>query len=152
MLILNALLLILMFEEGFVDHVYKDRLGHETVGYGFLVYEGDKRNYTKEEAELELSYRVVDLISDVAEDERLSKAFFATDHRGRMVMVLMAYQMGVNGLAEFKGFLSALEAGDTRLAQYEMLDSLWAKQTPGRSKRTALLLDAHYMEIYKGKL
>ena len=141
-----------MFEEGFVDHVYEDHLGYETVGYGFRVYEGDRRNYTQEEAELELSYRVVDLISDIAEDERLSKTFFATDHRGRMVMVLMAYQMGINGLAKFKGFLSALESGDTSLAQYEMLDTLWAKQTPGRAGRTALLLDSYYMEIYKGKL
>lgn len=50
------------------------------------------------------------------------------------VLIEMAYQMGVTGLLKFKNTLTALEQGRYRNASAEMLDSLWASQTPKRAK------------------
>ena len=41
--------------------------------------------------------------------------------------------MGLNGVSKFKKMLKALEDQDFEKASIEMLDSLWAKQTPNRA-------------------
>ena len=45
----------------------------------------------------------------------------------------MYYQLG-NGLFKFVKTLHYIEYGKYRSAAIEMLDSLWAKQTPNRAK------------------
>ena len=50
----------------------------------------------------------------------------------KIVLIHMAYQMGVGGLLTFKRFLAALSEHNYELAVTEMLDSKWAKQTPKR--------------------
>ena len=47
----------------------------------------------------------------------------------------MAFQLGIDGLLKFKNTLNLIEAGDYETASKEMLNSLWAKQTPERAKR-----------------
>jgi lysozyme len=49
----------------------------------------------------------------------------------------MCFQMGRSGVANFKKFLAAAERKDWDAASGEMLDSKWAKQTPGRAKKLA---------------
>lgn len=56
------------------------------------------------------------------------------------VLVQMAFQMGVDGVAAFHGMLAAAEGGDYAEAAQHMLDSLWARQTPARAKRLADLM------------
>ena len=46
------------------------------------------------------------------------------------VVVEMVSQMGIDGVAQFKNFLNALEEGDYQKAAKEMRDSKWGKQTP----------------------
>lgn len=53
----------------------------------------------------------------------------------RGVLVEMAYQLGLAGLLGFKKFLAAAREGNWEEAGKEMLDSLWARQTPARAKR-----------------
>ena len=50
------------------------------------------------------------------------------------VLIEMAYQLGIAGLLKFKDTLKALSAGKYRTASAEMLDSIWASQTPRRAK------------------
>ena len=47
----------------------------------------------------------------------------------------MSFQMGVNGLKAFKNTLSSVANGLYEKAAAQMLDSLWATQTPERAKR-----------------
>ena len=47
----------------------------------------------------------------------------------------MAYQMGINGLMNFKNMIDAIEEGCWIDAAHEGLDSRWAKQTPERAER-----------------
>jgi lysozyme len=57
----------------------------------------------------------------------------------RGVLVAMTYQLkgGIAGLVKFKGTLAAIKRSDWEAAARGMLASLWARQTPGRARRTA---------------
>ena len=50
------------------------------------------------------------------------------------VVLEMCYQLGVNGFSKFKKTISFLQDRQFEEASVEMLDSLWAKQTPNRAK------------------
>ena len=50
------------------------------------------------------------------------------------VILNMCYQLGVTGTSKFRKAISALQEGDWEDAANEMLDSLWARQTPNRAK------------------
>ena len=51
------------------------------------------------------------------------------------VLINMSFQMGKQGLRDFSKMNKAIGKGDWKEAKKEMGDSLWAKQTPSRSKR-----------------
>ncbi len=53
------------------------------------------------------------------------------------VLIEMAYQLGVGGVRKFRNTLAHLAKADYSAAADEMLDSLWAKQTPGRAHALA---------------
>jgi lysozyme len=55
----------------------------------------------------------------------------------RAVLISMVYQLGWSGVMKFKLMWAALDALDYVTASNQMLDSLWAKQTPNRAKRLA---------------
>lgn len=49
----------------------------------------------------------------------------------------MAYQMGIKGLLAFKNTLFAIVNKDYKTASTNMMNSLWAKQTPKRAQTLA---------------
>jgi lysozyme len=51
------------------------------------------------------------------------------------VLVEMCFNLGTAGLMKFRKFLSALEAGDYKVASSEMMNSLWATQVPHRAQK-----------------
>ena len=61
-----------------------------------------------------------------------------------IVLIEMAFQIGVAGVFEFKKMLAALIDHDFELAAAEMLNSPWAKQQPDHAQTLAKTL----MEIY----
>ena len=113
--------------EGYKSTVYTDTLGFDTIGYGFAI------------KDLELDEEVCDLILD----KKLDKLIDATNKKFPFLRELpqdkcevifeMVYQLGLNGVSKFKKMLKALENKDYDKAAAEMLDSLWAKQTPNRA-------------------
>jgi lysozyme len=113
--------------EGYRAKVYKCTEGYDTIGYGFAI------------KDLELDEEVCDLILD----KKLDKLIDATNNKFPFLRELpqdkcevifeMVYQLGLNGVSMFKKMLKALERKDYDKASAEMLDSLWAKQTPNRA-------------------
>ena len=114
--------------EGFVEHVYDDSLGIPTIGYGFAIKD-------------------LILDEDIAEDilmRKLEKLKRNANSRFQWledmpqevqaVVLNMCYQLGVTGVSKFRKAISALQEGDWSEAADEMLDSLWARQTPNRAK------------------
>ena len=113
--------------EGYRAKVYKCTEDYDTIGYGFAI------------KDLELDEEVCDLILD----KKLDKLIDATNKKFPFLRELpqdkcevvfeMVYQLGLTGVSKFKKMLKALERKDYDKASAEMLDSLWAKQTPNRA-------------------
>ena len=113
--------------EGYSKRVYKDTLGYDTIGIGFLI------------TSLELDEDVCDIILErrLKKNEQVlqRKLTFYNDLPISVKNIIqnMYYQLG-NGLFKFVKTLHYIEYGKYRSAAIEMLDSLWAKQTPNRAK------------------
>ena len=52
----------------------------------------------------------------------------------KSVVANMCYQLGIRGFSKFKKTIYLLETEQYEEASVEMLDSKWAKQTPGRAR------------------
>jgi lysozyme len=65
----------------------------------------------------------------------------------QVVLVCMAYQLGVAGLLGFKNMLAATASGDYKKAAAEMLNSRWARQTPNRAQRMAKQMESGQYEL-----
>ena len=124
---MKTLLESIKHHEGFVEHVYDDSLGIPTIGYGFAIKD-------------------LILDEDIAEDilmrklEKLKRNANARfqwledmPQEVQAVVLNMCYQLGVTGVSKFRKAISALQEGEWHEAADEMLDSLWARQTPNRA-------------------
>ena len=63
--------------------------------------------------------------------------FSSLNEPRQAVLVSMAYQMGIHGLAAFVGTLACVACGDFTGAANSMRASVWAHQTPARAVRMA---------------
>ena len=59
------------------------------------------------------------------------------NHIAKQVIINMVYQIGEGGVSKFKKMWKALDREDYGEASFQMLDSLWAKQTPNRANKLA---------------
>ena len=116
--------------EGYRRAVYECTEGYPTIGYGTNLLH---RGISKEEAEYLLNNDLVQIISELSEMNLLRGHNTAR----QAVLVNMAYQLGLNGLLKFKRFITAYDNHNYEEAAKEMLDSLWAKQTPNRASELA---------------
>ena len=114
--------------EGYKSTVYKCTQGFDTIGYGFAI----KDLILSEEISTMILIEKLDGIS-----ERLSghDFYISSPDDVRDVLVEMAYQMGISGLLKFKRTLQYISEKNYEMASVEMLDSLWAKQTPNRANK-----------------
>ena len=123
----------LRLDEGEILYAYPDHLGYLTIGVGILIDKRKGGGLRKEESDFILKNTTSLIIEEVK--RRLpwvSKLHFIR----AAVLYNMAFQLGINGLLNFKNTLRLIESGNFELAAQEMLNSLWAKsQTPERAKR-----------------
>ena len=114
--------------EGFRAKVYKCTEGYDTIGYGFAI------------KDLVLDEDIADLILMKKLHKLLQRILIAfpwfkdVDDIAKGVIVNMCYQLGLSGFSKFKKTIYLLETEQYEEASVEMLDSLWAKQTPNRAK------------------
>ena len=109
---------------------YQDSLGIWTAGYGRNL---ETARFTEDEAQLWLieDYeKAVTLAGKIPEYQGLSK-------NRKRILVAMCYQMGLAGVMKFRNMLVAIGREEWDEAGRQMLDSLWAEQTPARAKRMA---------------
>ncbi len=124
-------------DEGWSNYVYRDSLGYETIGYGFLVDERKSGGIPKEVGEFWLRYNVDGVINNL---RRTIPQFATMPEDVQHALVNMAYQMGTAGLLSFEKMLAAIKAKNYGLAAHEALNSRWAQQTPNRAKRVANMI------------
>ena len=114
--------------EGYVGVVYKDSLGIDTIGYGFAI------------KDLELDVDICDIILERKLKELETRVnlkfkwFMYMPQEIKDVIMEMCYQLGVGSVSKFKKTIAYLQNKHWEEASVEMLDSLWAKQTPNRAK------------------
>lgn len=155
---MSQIIPILNFEEGYVETPYLDTLGFPTVAGGIRI--GPKgapiSSYT-----FRVPRKVGDVWKQVIVDEKvidmntrpsIYAALKQCNPARADVLYSMAYQMGVDGLAAFKNTLVMISNGNFTGAAEGMLNSLWAKQTPGRARRHAEVMRTGSYDIYKGKI
>ena len=119
--------------EGFRSKPYKCSEGVWTIGHGITWI-------TEEESLSILSGRISELHLKLSED---------LDWYDRMppeikgVIIEMCYQIGYSGVMKFKNMIANMKDINWKGASDEMLDSLWAKQTPERANRLADIVREH---------
>ena len=111
--------------EGFVGTVYKDSLGFETIGIGI------KLPLTKFEARMILESRLNAMIEEIKQKEPF---YNKLPEKVKDIISEMAYQLGVNGVLNFRKMWIALKLENYVKASEEGLDSLWHTQTPRRAE------------------
>jgi len=121
-------------EEGFRQEVYRCPAGKLTIGYGYNISAG----MPKDEALVLMRYRLVKLHAALA--KRFAWYIDATEVRQRAILN-MAYQLGFEGLLEFRKMLASCAAGDWSTAADHALDSKWATiDAQSRAARVATML------------
>ena len=122
--------------EGYRNKVYLDSLGKRTVGVGHLCVE-DHWEDNKEYSEKYLMNILKDDLKNAIEGaEELCSDCPDLDDLAKETIVEMIFQLGKTGVSKFRNMWKALKQSPPQydVAATEMLDSRWAKQTPGRAK------------------
>lgn len=121
--------------EGYRRFPYPDSLGILTIGIGFNI---EEVGLSREESLMILQHRLRDL------RWKLTRKFpeFGTLSAVRQaVLVDMAYNLGLDGLAKFRKMWSAIARKEWTTARREMLDSKWANQVGARARRLAKMME-----------
>lgn len=123
--------------EGVKPSGYVDSLGYLTIGVGRLIDERKGGKLSDDEIEYLLDN---DIARCVAEAGSRIPFWPKLSPRRQEALVNMTFQLGITKLMSFKKMLAALEAEDWETARKEALDSLWARQTPGRAHEVVAML------------
>ena len=142
----------LIKHEGLKLQVYQDTLGIDTIGIGRNL---EDRGITKQELD-ELDIPSIDhvYIYGITEadavylatndvqivEEELVRAHPCVDRLDsvrQLIVMDMAFNMGVPRLCKFKKMWNAIHDEDFPTAAKEMLDSRWANQVKGRATKLA---------------
>ena len=119
--------------EGFRSKPYQCSEGVWTIGHGLTWI-------TEEESLSILSGRISSLHLKLLDDLDWYKDM-PPEVKG--VVIEMCYQIGFTGFTKFKKAIACMEDKDWKGAADEMLDSLWARQTPERANRLADIVREH---------
>jgi lysozyme len=133
---------MLIQEEGYSQTIYKDSEGIWTAAIGRNL---EARGISMSEALMMLDNDIQYFI------EQLTKKipfFKLLDEIRQIVLIDMAFNLGINRLLEFNNTLKAVEQADYATAAKEMLDSKWAKQVGRRAIRLSKMMETgKYCEL-----
>ena len=121
----------LVDHEGLELHPYEDSLGILTIGVGRNL---EERGISEDEAFYLLGNDI-----DIIWDELIKQHPIVEDldDQRQMILLDMAFNMGVPRLGKFKKMWAAIEDGDMIEASKQALDSRWADQVGRRAERLA---------------
>lgn len=119
-------------DEKFVPYVYLDSEGYQTIGYGTLVDKQKGGGIPEHIGVLLLVNKLDTILNELNQKLPLFKDL---DDIRQNVLANMAYNLGVNGLLNFKKTLKLIENKQYKEAAKEMLNSKWATQVKSRATR-----------------
>ena len=131
--------------EGLRTSMYLDSLGKATVGIGHLVQPHERERFA-EGVEIPMSEIIeifeMDLNRAAAGADLLISECVGHDlpqHVGEVILE-MVFQLGTQGVRNFKKMWKAMRVKDWKTAAAEMKDSRWHKQTPKRCESLAEII------------
>ena len=120
--------------EGFSLKPYKDQLGFLTIGYGHLILDNEKSLLKKKIYKKELEKIFVQDFNRSLNNFNQHLKFFTSNKKEAELLIEMVFQLGTKGVFGFKNLLQNMNKGNKHLVCFEMMNSLWYKQTPKRVK------------------
>ena len=120
--------------EGFSRKPYKDQLGFLTIGFGHLVLSNEKHLLNKKINKKELEKIFINDFNKALNDYNIFLKPFSSNIKESELLIEMVFQIGIEGVLKFKKLLFNLNKGNKHLVCFEMMNSLWYKQTPHRVK------------------
>jgi lysozyme len=128
----------IILSEGIRQTAYKDTLNNWTIGVGHLIKIPDEEYLIdKELTSLEVDQIFITDLNQAIDDARKFVNDNDIHEEAFEIVIDMAFNLGLPKLMKFQKFRQALLAKQYKMASIEMLDSLWSRQLPNRSKRLA---------------
>ena len=124
--------------EDFSYKPYKDKLGYLTVGYGHLIKQNDEYLFKKKFKKKELDALFLHDFNKCVIDYYKYLIFYSSSKKDKELLIEMIFQMGIKGVLKFKKLLKNINKGNKNLVCFDMMQSLWYKQTPNRVKNLIL--------------
>ena len=120
--------------EGYSSKPYKDQLGFLTIGYGHLILFNEKYLLKKRTTKSELEKIFLKDFSSALKDFNSFLKPFSNNKKDSELLIEMIFQIGLKGVLKFKKLLNHMARKNKHLVCFEMMNSLWYKQTPNRVK------------------
>ena len=120
--------------EGFSSKPYKDQLGYLTIGYGHLILSNEKILLKKKIHKKELEEIFEKDFKKTLYNFNTKLKHLTSNKKEADLLIEMVFQLGVKGCLKFKNLLKNMRKGNKHLVCFEMMNSLWYKQTPYRVK------------------
>lgn len=130
----HKLKMMLMEHEGYRAYPYQDTVGKLTIGCGHNLTDN---GISPAVGALMLSEDMEFFIENLP--KKLNFWNRLNDAR-KIVLLNMAFNMGINGLLTFRKMLTAVDHNDFEGAAKEMLNSKWARQVKGRADELARVM------------
>jgi lysozyme len=125
---------LLVSHESYRQYPYVDTTGHITIGIGRNL---NDRGISTTEA----FYLLDDDIVYFSSKLNHYLPFFSSLTESRQIALIdMCFNLGTQGLLNFKEMIAALEKGDYETASKEMLDSKWSQQVGERASCLASII------------
>lgn len=124
----------LIRDEGLRLRPYRCTGGALTIGVGRNL---DVRGIRDDEARFMLHNDMAEVWTDL---KRVMPWVEQLNDARQRVLVNMAFNLGTNGLVQFRKTLAAVKAGQYERAAEMMLDSLWADQVGARAQRLSRMM------------
>ena len=120
--------------EGFSSKPYKDQLGYLTIGYGHLILSNEKTLLKKKIHKKELEEIFEKDFKKALNNFNSKLKPLTSNKKEAELLIEMIFQLGIKGCLKFKNLIKNIKKRNKHLVCFDMMDSLWYKQTPNRVK------------------
>ena len=118
--------------EGFSRKPYKDKLGNLTIGYGHLIRKNEKFLTTTTQTKKYLNQIFEKDFEIALEDYKKNFLEYNFNKKEEGLIIEMIFQLGLKNVLKFKKMFFYLKNKKKYTTAFEMMNSLWYKQTPKR--------------------